>query len=191
MCSKDCKKTVTHFVFLISDMNSAQYSTLEIITNYMRGWSSIFCYFGSRMVVESRTLSYVPIGCVPLEWPPFSALNIRSRAYHFHKWPKNPLRSITILQGFFSSPSSCSVAARGRLPDRTQSVLAAPQGYSRPESQPDASYKSAPETRISHSSPLQSPAFLRLSHSGAPHFSLCRGTYLPKSGASAAPPPPN
>ena len=37
------------------------------------------------------------IGYVPRERPPFSALKFRSRAYHFHKLPKNPFRSITIL----------------------------------------------------------------------------------------------
>ena len=37
------------------------------------------------------------IGYVPQERPPFSALNFRSGAYHFHKFPKNPFRSITIL----------------------------------------------------------------------------------------------
>ena len=38
------------------------------------------------------------IGYVPRERPPFSALNFRSGAYHFHKFLNNPLRSITILQ---------------------------------------------------------------------------------------------
>ena len=37
------------------------------------------------------------IGYVPRERPPFSALNFRSGAYHFHKLPKNPFWSITIL----------------------------------------------------------------------------------------------
>ena len=32
------------------------------------------------------------IGYVPRERPPFSALNFRSGAYHFHKYPKNLLR---------------------------------------------------------------------------------------------------
>ena len=36
------------------------------------------------------------IGYVPRERPPFSALNFRSGAYHFHK-SENPFRSITIL----------------------------------------------------------------------------------------------
>ena len=44
---------------------------------------------------------------------------------------------------------------------------------------------------ISRSSPLQRPAFSRSSQwHRAPHFSLCRGTYLPKCGSSAPPPPP-
>ena len=34
---------------------------------------------------------------VPRERPTFSALNFRSGAYHFHKFPPNPFRSITIL----------------------------------------------------------------------------------------------
>ena len=37
------------------------------------------------------------IGYVSQERTPFSALNFRSGAYHFHKFPKNPFRSITIL----------------------------------------------------------------------------------------------
>ena len=37
------------------------------------------------------------IGYVPQTRPPFSAMNFRSGAYNFHKLPKNPFRSITIL----------------------------------------------------------------------------------------------
>ena len=37
------------------------------------------------------------IGYVPRERPPFSALNFRSGAYHNHKLPQIPFRSITIL----------------------------------------------------------------------------------------------
>ena len=40
---------------------------------------------------------------MPRERPPFSALNFRSGAYHFHKWPKNPVRSITVLLFFCRS----------------------------------------------------------------------------------------
>ena len=38
------------------------------------------------------------IGYVPQERPPFSALNFRSGAYNFHKFPKNPFRSISFSQ---------------------------------------------------------------------------------------------
>ena len=41
--------------------------------------------------------AYWPWVYLPRERPPFSALNFRSGAYHFHKLPKNPFRSITIL----------------------------------------------------------------------------------------------
>ena len=37
------------------------------------------------------------IGYVPQTRLPFSAMNFRSGAYNFHKLPKNPFRSITIL----------------------------------------------------------------------------------------------
>ena len=67
------------------------------------------------------------IGYVPRERPPFSALNFRSGAYHFHKLPKNPFRSITILHffgGFYRSGDhhfqhffnfNPFIASRGRL----------------------------------------------------------------------------
>ena len=38
------------------------------------------------------------IGYVPQTRPPFSAMNFRSGAYHFHKLPKNPFRSISFSQ---------------------------------------------------------------------------------------------
>ena len=37
------------------------------------------------------------IGYVPQTRPQISAMNFRSGAYHFHKLPKNPFRSITML----------------------------------------------------------------------------------------------
>ena len=76
---------------------------------------------------------------------------LHSEAYHFHKWQTNiPLRSITIyifavpettifniyLRSSRSSPPTASVLQ----PVRTQSVRAAPRGYSRSEFQLDASY---------------------------------------------------
>ena len=109
---------------------------------------------------------------VPRERPPFSALNFRSRAYRFHKWQTNPLRSITILQfcrsgdHHFQNFFTFKPFRRHPRPFR-----AAPRGYSRPECQPDASYtKSVPKTRIFTLDSLQSLE---------PPFSLCCGTYLP------------
>ena len=52
------------------------------------------------------------IGYVPQTRPPFSAMNFRSGAYHFHKFPKIPFRSITILHFFNFNPF---IASHGRL----------------------------------------------------------------------------
>ena len=49
---------------------------------------------------------YMHIGYVPRERPPFSALNFRSGAYHFHKCQNIPLRSITILLFFLAVPET-------------------------------------------------------------------------------------
>ena len=62
------------------------------------------------------------IGYVPQTRPPFSAMNFRSGAYHFHKLPKNPFRSITILHFLadFAVPEtiifkiSLKIASHGR-----------------------------------------------------------------------------
>ena len=45
---------------------------------------------------------HMPIGYVPRERLPFSALNFLSGAYHFHKYLNIPLRSITIFTYFFA-----------------------------------------------------------------------------------------
>ena len=146
------------------------------------------------------------IGYVPRERPPFSALNFRSGAYHFHKRPKNPVRNITILhlfcrsgdhhfQNFFSF--NTFTASHGRLsPNAKRS--AAPRVSDRPECQPalDASWQ------------FRRPAFSRSTAELVPEvsiftldrrarsgvradFSLCRGTYLTKFGVSSPPPPPD
>ena len=67
---------------------------------------------------------------MPRERPPFSALNFRSGAYHFHKYPKNPFRSITILHFLadFAVPETIIfkislISTRSSPPtSRTQSV---------------------------------------------------------------------
>ena len=91
-----------------------------------------------------------------------------------HNDKKNLLWSITVLQFLpLRRPSFSKFIDLQALPSpptagllwqaRTQSVCEAPRDYSRPECQPDASYMSAPENPISHSSPLQSPSFARSS----------------------------
>ena len=111
---------------------------------------------------------------------------------------KNPLRSMAISTVFaapetiiskISLHSSRSVAAHSRGLLQLQPFAAAPRCDSRPECQPDASYKSAPETPISRSSPLQSPAFSRSSRSGAPvfHFAVA---HTDQNVGRVPPPPP-
>ena len=74
------------------------------------------------------------------------------------------------------------IAAHGRLTAASPNAFSVRQcsGVSgRPECQPDVSY-----------SQFRRPHFHSQARSGASHFSLCRGTYLPKFGASHPPPPP-
>ena len=131
------------------------------------------------------------IGYVPRERPPFSALNFRSGAYHFHKLPKK-IRSgaspVTFFGGFcrsrhhhvkhffnfnpfISSYGTQSVRQRRGLAavleiriftlKTAQACSGAPRFHARPGAR-----------------------------SGAlAHFSLCRGTYLPKLGGEYPPPP--
>ena len=148
------------------------------------------------------------IGYVPRERPPFSALNFRSGAYNFHKFPKKSVpehHHFTFLADFAVPETiifTISVISTRSSPP--------PRVSSRPERQPDASWqfrrlafsrskriKLVPEPRIFKLKTAQA-------RSGAPHFharpgarsgarghfSLCRGTYLPKFGVSTPPPPP-
>ena len=132
-------------------------------------------------------LPYMHIGYVPHERPPLSALNFRSGAYNFHNWQNIPLRSITILQF---------------LPFRRPSFSKFSKRYIAVYHQPWLAYCSQPERKafgqrfgvngqpdVSYSQ-FWSPAFFARARSGAPHFSLCHGTYLPKFGVSTPPPPP-
>ena len=145
-------------------------------------------------------LPYVCInGYVPRERPPFSALNLRSGAYHFHKFSNISLRSITILYSFCRSGDHNfrNFAAHGRLtqpssasslrspalsrPSHSSSLrslafftLPRRSGVSgRPESPPDASYspfRRPAFSRSSSPSSLRSPAFLRSSSNRRPPF---------------------
>ena len=141
------------------------------------------------------------IGYVPRERPPFPALNFRSGAYHFHKLPKIRSGALTVFHffgGFCRSGDhhfqiffnfNRFIASYGWLSPNAKR-LAAPRVSSRPES--------ASQTR---------PGIFTLktdqARSGAPHFharpgarsgalthfSLSRGTYLPKFGVNTPPPP--
>ena len=114
------------------------------------------------------------IGYVPRERPPFSALNFRSGAYHFHKLPQkirsgaSPFyifwrilpfwRPSLIFQNFFNF--NPFIASHGRLsPNAKRS--AAPRVSSRPERQPDASGSSGDSHFHAQngSSSFRSPAF--------------------------------
>ena len=147
------------------------------------------------------------IGYVPRERPPFSALNFRSGAYNFHKLPTNPFRSITILlsfggfcrsgdhhiQNFFNfSPNVQSSSARA--PARRVLAVPARLAFSRSRRDPGSL---VPETRIFTLKTDQARSGAPHFHarpgarSGArAHFSLCRGTYLPKFEGEYPPPPP-
>ena len=100
------------------------------------------------------------------------------------------------------------IASHGRLsPNAKRST--APRVSSRPERQPDASwqFRSVAFSRSKQIKLVPEPRIFKLktaqARSGAPHFhvrpgarsgawahfSLCRGTYLPKFGVSTSPPP--
>ena len=133
------------------------------------------------------------IGYVPRERPPFSALNFRSGAYHFHKLQKNPFRSITILiffGGFCRSGDhhfhnffnfNPFIASHGGLsPNAKRS--AAPRVSSRPERQPDASwqFRRLAFSRSKRIKLVPEPRIFKLktdqARSGAPHFQAQNGS---------------
>ena len=139
---------------------------------------------------------------VPHERPPFSALiaalehiiftndKTKSALEHHHfpffAAPENIIFKISL-------PSSCSLQLVAGLlqPARTQSVRAAPRGYSQPECQPDTSCKVSSGDPYFHARALE-PRIFTLDSLQSPHFSFFRSTYLPKFGVSAplSPPPP-
>ena len=147
------------------------------------------------------------IGYVPRERPPFSALNFRSGTYHFHKLPKNPFRSITILQfladfavpetiifkiSFISTRSSPPTAGSARTQSiRQRRGLAA--GQTRPGSSGD-SFPRSPE--FSSSKRLQfvpEPRIFTLDRElvpepAGPIFTLTR--HIPTKIWGEYPPPP-
>ena len=112
------------------------------------------------------------IGYVPYERPPISALNFRSGAYHFHKLPKNPFRSITILHfladfaipetiifkiSLISTRSSPPTAGSARTPPRVSGRF----GDSHFHAQNGSSSFRSPAFSRSTGSSFRSPAFSR------------------------------
>ena len=102
----------------------------------------------SQWIDKSRgggTSICMHIGYVPRERPPFSALNFRFGAYHLHKFPKNPFRSITILHFLadFAVPETIIfkislisinpfIASHGRLSPNAKRSAAPRRGLARP-----------------------------------------------------------
>ena len=134
------------------------------------------------------------IGYVPQERPAFSALNFHSGAYHFHKFSKNPFRSITILHFLadFAVPETIiftiSLISTRSSPPTAGSARTQRRGLAR-------RIKLVPEPPIFKLKTAQvgsgDPHFHARpgARSGAlANFSLCRGTYLPKFGVSTPPP---
>ena len=148
------------------------------------------------------------------ERPPFSALNFRSGAYHFHKLPENPFRSINILIfladfavpetiifkiSLISSPPTSGSARTHSV--RQRRGLAAGQSASqkRPGSSGDSHFHGqngsssfrSPENKNGPSS-FRSPAFSRSTvssfRSPCPFFTLPR--HIPTKIWDEYPPPP-
>ena len=143
------------------------------------------------------------IGYVPREIPPFSALNLRSGAYNFHKFPKirsgaSPFYIFCRIgdhnfQNFFNF--NPFIASHGQLSRQRRGlarrVLAVPETPIFTLKR----FKLVPEPRIFKLKTAQARSGAPHFHaqlgarSGAlAHFSFCRGTYLPKLGVSTPPP---
>ena len=131
------------------------------------------------------------IGYVPRERPPFSALNFLSGAYPFHKLPKKsvPEHHHFALFGRFCRSGDHNfqnifnfnpfIASHGwRSPNAKRHRLAARLRA------PARHVLAVPVNRIFTLKTDQARSGARA------HFSLCRGTYLPKFGVSNPPPPP-
>ena len=135
------------------------------------------------------------VGYVPRERPPFSALNFRFGAYHFHKITKNPFRSITILifLADFAVPETIIfkmslISTRSSPPTagsaRTQSV------------RQRRGLVAVPEIRIFTLKRIKlvpEPCIFTLktaqARSGAPHFQARSGALVNLGWVSPPPPP--
>ena len=151
------------------------------------------------------------IGYVPRERPPFSALNFRSGAYHFHKFPKNLFRSITNLHFLvdFAVPETIFfkislISTRSSPPTarsaRTQSVRQCPGLARRVLAVPeipiftlktDQARSGAPHFQAQYgSSSFRSPAFSRSTGNSLPIFHFAAAHTYQNLGWVLPPPPP-
>ena len=110
-----------------------------------------------------------------------SAFLAARQILHFLPFWRPPYSTFLYIQAIHCHPrpAYCSQPKRkafGQRPGVTRSGRPECQ----PECQPDTSYKVS----------SGDPHFHAQARTGAPHFSLSHGTYLPKYGMSAAPPPP-
>ena len=128
--------------------------------------------------------SIMHIVYMPRERPPFSALNFRAGAYHFHKWPK------------YSAPEHHHLIFFCRSGDHhfrnlfTFKSFIAAHGWITAAS-PNAKRSGSAPGLASYITVSSGDAhFHARARSGTPHFSLCRGTYLPKFWGEYPPPPP-
>ena len=157
--------------------------------------------------------------------PPFSALNFRSGAHHFHKLPKKSVlehHHFKFFGGFCRSGDhhfqnffnfNPFIASHGRLsPNAKRSAALRVSGRSGDShfhaQNRSSSFRSHAFSRSKRLKLVPEPRIFKLktapARSGAPHFharpgarsgalahfSLCRGTYLPKFGGEYPLPPP-
>ena len=149
----------------------AQVKGEVLTTNLIQTWLKLV--FLSQYWVLGGTSICMHIVYVPRERPPFSALNFRSGAYHFHKLPTNPFRSITILHFFFadfavpetiifkislistrSSPPTAGSARTQRVRQRRELAAGQSASQARPGSSGDSHFHAQ-----NGSSSFRSPAF--------------------------------
>ena len=192
-----------YFIIQISTMLSIQL----LLVLQKRIYSLIDLINSGRMLIKNLQLCIMIMarsggggGALPYAYwvcaareTPFSSLNFRSGAYHFHKLQKNPLRIIIILHFLpLRRPSFSKFLYRKEISSHssppTAGLLQRSGVSGRPECQTDASYSQF--RTFSHfyaRARSGAPHFHAQARSRAPHFSLCRGTYLPKFGASHPP----
>ena len=134
------------------------------------------------------------IGYVPRERPPFSALNFRSGAYHFHRLPTNPFRRPSFSRS--SLPTAGSARTQSAAPRREFAAVPEIRIFTLKTDQARSgdshfhAQKSSKRLKLVPLNPTFSPSTGSPSRSPCPFFTLPRHIYLPKFGVSTPPPPP-